>query len=111
MQPAEFWDVPGFATGMNRPRSKGEVGDESVYKARTDQEAPVDQGRFWAGGSSLANVVLQLSRSLQSGKADLRLENHRSFLGGRTQKEGAHELLRALRQDRRALALTCGSSE
>ena len=95
---------------MNRPRSKGEVGDESVYKARTDQEAPVDQGRFWAGGSSLANVVL-LSRSLQSGKADLRLENHRSFLGGRTQKEGAHELLRVLRQDRRALALTWGSSE
>ena len=38
------FDVPGFATstGICRRGSKGEVGDESVYKARTDQEAPVE---------------------------------------------------------------------
>ncbi|CAE7032593.1 unnamed protein product [Symbiodinium sp. CCMP2456] len=33
-----------------------EVGDESVYKARTDQEAPANQGRFWDPGAPLRSV-------------------------------------------------------
>ena len=51
------WDVPGLATGKNRARSKGEVGDESVYKARTDQEAPVDQGRVCKQAREACNAT------------------------------------------------------